>query len=480
MTLCQHDIYSALHGTSPHPSLSGRVISRFVIDSRQAIPDSCFLAFRGENTDGHQYIAAAIQRGARTIIAETLPPGITATTVRPSHEAAPDPGRGPLVFIVPDTLQALQQLAATWRRQHQPTVVGITGSVGKTSTKELAAAVLRQRYPTLWNQGNLNNEIGLPLTLLDLEAQHAYAVLEMGFYLEGEIAQLCRLAQPHIGIITNIGPIHLERAGSMEAIFRGKSELVQALPADGYAILNWDDEWVRKMAPLSPAPIFRYGLNPEVDLWADNIQSEGLEGIRFRFHYRRSATQTEVLHVHLPLLGRHSVHTALRAAALGLICQLSWEEIIRGLHDINAQVRIEVTPGIHQSTILDDTYNASPPSSIAALNLLSDLEGRHVAVLGDMLELGAYEETGHRLVGRKAADIADMLFTIGPRARWIAEEAVLGGLEASQVYHFDAMVEAQPVLQQLIQKGDQILIKGSRALGMEKLVAALSVAPIVS
>lgn len=474
MSLRLNDLSLGLYGKPLYPSQQGRVISRFVIDSREATPGSCFLAFRGENTDGHLFIGDAIQGGATAIIAETAPPGLPAQIVRPDQAPAPAPDDVPLIFLVPNTLQALQQLAAYWRSQHNPTIVGITGSVGKTSTKELAAAVLRQRYSTIWSKGNLNNEIGLPLTLLRLEAEHQYAVLEMGFYVEGEIAHLCQLARPQIGIITNIGPIHLERAGSMEAIFRGKAELIQALPPTGHAILNWDDAWVQKMARLSQAPIFSYGLSPDADLWADQIQSAGLEGIRFRFHYRRSSNKTETLHVHLPLLGRHSVHTALRAAALGLVSELTWEEIIRGLQDINAQVRIEITPGVHHSTIIDDTYNASPPSSIAALNLLSDLKGRRIAVLGDMLELGSYEETGHRLVGRKAADVADILLTVGPRARWIADEAIVGGLEASRVHYFDKLEDALAALQQLIQPGDQILIKGSRAIGMEKLVSALS------
>ncbi|MCX7853124.1 MAG: UDP-N-acetylmuramoyl-tripeptide--D-alanyl-D-alanine ligase, partial [Caldilineales bacterium] len=299
-------------------------------------------------------------------------------------------------------------------------------------------------------------------------------VLEMGFYVEGEIAQLCRWAQPHIGVVTNIGPIHLERAGSMEAIFRGKSELVQALPADGYAVLNWDDDWVRQMAPLTRAAIFRYGLGPEADLWADEIHSEGLEGIRFRFHRRLPTGKEEVLHVHLPLLGRHAVHTALRAAAVGLIAGLAWEDIIAGLRDVNAQVRIEIVPGPRGSTLIDDTYNASPPSTIAALNLLADLQGRRIAVLGDMLELGSYAETGHRLVGGRAAAVVDELVTVGTLARWIADEAARLGLPAARIHPVADADAAFAVLQELIAPGDFVLIKGSRALGLEHLVQRLS------
>ncbi|HEY54488.1 MAG TPA: UDP-N-acetylmuramoyl-tripeptide--D-alanyl-D-alanine ligase [Caldilineae bacterium] len=477
MTLTLADIYRGLGGRHPHDALAAFPIESFVIDSRRATPHSCFIAFTGEHTDGHHYIGDAIGRGARAIIAEKVPAGVLTQTLRPAVDPAPTNVTGPILFLVEDTLTALQQLAAYWRSQFNPTVIGITGSVGKTSSKELMAAVLRQRYPTIWNEGNLNNEIGLPLTLLRIEAKHKYAVLEMGFYEEGEIAQLCALAHPHLGVITNLGPVHLERAGSMEAIFRGKSELVQALPPDGYAVLNWDDAWVRRMADLSPAPFFRYGLTPESDLWADEIASAGLEGIRFRFNYRRSSRKTDVLHVHLPLLGRHSVHTALRAAATGLLCDLSWEEIIRGLQDVKAQLRIEVTPGIHDCTLIDDTYNASPPSSIAALNLLDEMPGRHIAVLGDMLELGSYEQSGHRMVGRRAAAVADILITVGERAHWIADEAITAGLPARQVHHTTTIDEVTTTLETIIQPGDYVLIKGSRAIGMETLVANLSVSP---
>ncbi|MCS7038845.1 MAG: UDP-N-acetylmuramoyl-tripeptide--D-alanyl-D-alanine ligase [Anaerolineae bacterium] len=475
MSLTLADVYEGLGGRKATPALAAVPLGRFVIDSRQVAAGDVFVALPGTRHDGHDFIPAALAAGARGVLAHRLPadPG-GLTVVRPQTDPAPTAVPGPVLFLVPDSLTALQELAAYWRRRHTPTVVGITGSVGKTSTKELTAAVLRQRFPTLWSEGNLNNEIGLPLSLLRLEAHHRFAVLEMGFYVEGEIAQLCRWAQPHIGVVTNIGPIHLERAGSMEAIFRGKSELVQALPADGYAVLNWDDDWVRQMAPLTRAAIFRYGLGPEADLWADEIHSEGLEGIRFRFHRRLPTGKEEVLHVHLPLLGRHAVHTALRAAAVGLIAGLAWEDIIAGLRDVNAQVRIEIVPGPRGSTLIDDTYNASPPSTIAALNLLADLQGRRIAVLGDMLELGSYAETGHRLVGGRAAAVVDELVTVGTLARWIADEAARLGLPAARIHPVADADAAFAVLQELIAPGDFVLIKGSRALGLEHLVQRLS------
>lgn len=478
MTLTLADVYLGLGGKHLHPSLAGVSISSFVIDSRQATPGSCFVALTGERTDGHHYIRDAIERGAIAVIAERwdpATPGIRALALRPGQDASPEQVDQPLIFLTESSLLGLQRVAARWRTRHHPVVIGITGSVGKTSTKELVAAVLRQRHPTLWSAGNLNNEIGLPLTLLRLEQAHRFAVLEMGFYVEGEIAQLCELARPSIGVLTNIGPIHLERAGSIEAIFRGKAELVRALPPNGHAILNWDDEWVRRMAEFSPAPVFRYGLTPEADLWADQIESEGLEGIRFRFHHRQKTGKTDSLHLHLPLLGRHAVHTALRAAAVGLVCGMGWEDIVRGLRDVSAQLRIEVQQGWNGSTLIDDTYNASPPSTLAALNLLADLGGRRLAVLGDMLELGDQAESGHRMVGARAAAVAHTLVTVGPLSAWIQEEALANGLPAARVHHVASAAAALPLVRALVQAGDFVLIKGSRAMGMEDLAEGLSV-----
>ena len=287
-------------------------------------------------------------------------------------------------------------------------MIGITGSVGKSTTKEVVAEVLDQRYRTLKSPGNMNNEIGLPLTILKLGKGYERAVLEMGFYVPGEIAFLCDIALPEIGVVTNIGTVHAERAGSQDAIFQGKSELVKALPTDGTAVLNLDDPLVRKMAELTVARVFFYGLNPASDLWADEVEGLGLEGIRFRLHY-----QQETLHVHVPMIGQHSVHTALRAAAVGLVDGLTWQEILDGLHQGHTQLRLTAVRTEGGALLLDDTYNASPESMLAALNLLAELGGHKVAVLGDMLELGQYEMQGHEMVGVRAAEVADTLVTVG-------------------------------------------------------------------
>jgi UDP-N-acetylmuramoyl-tripeptide--D-alanyl-D-alanine ligase len=297
-------------------------------------------------------------------------------------------------------------------------------------------------------------------------------VLEMGMYDLGEIAQLCRIARPQVGVVTNVGPVHLERLGTIERVAQAKTELVQALPAGGVAVLNADDPLVTAMAGQTEAQVFWYGLSPKAHLWADEIEGEGLDGIRFRFHY-----QHEVLHVRVPLLGRHSVHTALRAAAVGLVEGLSWEEIVRGMQQLDVQLRLIAARGLNGATLLDDTYNASPASTLAALNLLADLpvaNGRRIAVLGDMLELGSYEEEGHRKVGVRAADVVDFLITVGLRARLIAAEAAAAGLAPAKVLALDTAEAALAELRSILGPGDVVLVKGSRAARMDEIAAALT------
>jgi UDP-N-acetylmuramoyl-tripeptide--D-alanyl-D-alanine ligase len=463
-----HDVWTALGEQAPPEGLPNQTLAAVVIDSREATPGSCFVALRGEKQDGHDFVADAFQRGAVLAIVQR-DPEVGSPVLNP-RSAGPVGQIGlPFCLWVSDCLIALQRMAAAWRARFSPRVIGITGSVGKTSTKELVYSVLRQRYKTLRSEGNLNNEIGLPLTLLRLTGEHRAVVLEMGMYALGEIATLAAIAQPQVGIVTNVGPSHLERLGTLENIAAAKAELVEALPADGVAILNADDPFVRDMAKKTRAQVFTYGLEPGSDLWASDIESRGLEGIRFYFHHGSQALQVKV-----PLLGRHSVHTALRAAATGLVEGLSWEEIVAGLQNVGAQLRLIAVPGIHGTTLLDDTYNASPASSIAALNLLADLEGRRIAVLGDMLELGKYEREGHQLVGLRAADVVHKLVAVGPRARWLAEAAVAGGMKKEDVFVAENNDMALRYLSEIVSPGDIILVKGSRAQGMEAIVAAFS------
>jgi UDP-N-acetylmuramoyl-tripeptide--D-alanyl-D-alanine ligase len=471
-TLTLADVFEGLTGSRPRLlEQLDQPVTRTVIDSRQVEPGALFVALKGERTDGHDYVADAFSRGAVVAIVERDVPftGLV-VNLADADWTLPSVWSQPIVIKVTNGLQAIQQVAAFWRRKHSVRVIGITGSVGKTTTKELAAAVLARRYVTLKSEASYNNEIGLPLTLLHLTGEHQRVVLEMGMYDVGEIADLAQIAQPHVGVVTIIGPVHLERAGTIERIVKAKSELLEALPAapEGAAVLNYDDEHVRGMAQVTQARVFYYGLSPEADLWADHIEGLGLEGIRFQLHYG-----DETLHLKIPLLGRHSVHTALRAAAVGLIEGLTWQEIVEGLRGPSPQLRLVAVPGPEGAIILDDTYNASPASSIAALNLLDELEGRKIAVLGDMLELGDYEQEGHEKVGMRALEVADILIAVGPRGRIIGKAALRWGMPGERVHILGGNDEAIALLRHMVKSEDVILVKGSRAMQMEEIVNAL-------
>ena len=466
------DVLEALtHNTVRIPNATA-VITEASIDSRQVIPGSLFVAIRGENVDGHDFIADAFKRGASfALIQKDVPASFPTLDLRAGLSAdSPLQLDSPLCLRVENTLSALQQIARFWRRKLDLRVIGITGSVGKSTTKEMVAEVLGTRYRTLRSPGNLNNEIGLPLTILRLGPGHERAVLEMGFYVPGEIQFLCDIAQPQIGVVTNVGTVHAERAGSQEAIARGKGELIQSLPSDGVAILNFDDPWVRKMEEKSKARVFFYGLSPEADLWADQIEGLGLDGIRFRLHY-----QGEVLHSHVPMIGRHSVHTALRAASVGLNDGLAWQEIFEGLSHGHAQLRLVAVRSGNGALILDDTYNASPESMLAALNLLDEMDGRKIAVLGDMLELGQYEKQGHEIVGMRAAQVAKVLLILGPRGHMIADAAQRAGMKSAQILEFEKPELVVDWLNQNLTSNDTVLIKGSHGLRMDRITAALEV-----
>jgi UDP-N-acetylmuramoyl-tripeptide--D-alanyl-D-alanine ligase len=466
----------ALEALTNFRPIATTVITDAVIDSRQVIPGSLFVAIPGEQADGHDFVGEAFRRGAsfaliqRDAVADGAFRTLDLRTVLSSDALSHMDLGSPMCLRVENTLTALQQIARYWRRKLDLRVVGITGSVGKSTTKEMVFEVLSTRYRTLKNPGNLNNEIGLPLTMLRLSAGHQRAVFEMGFYVPGEIAFLCDIALPQIGVVTNIGTVHAERAGSQEAIARGKAELVQALPPapEGVAILNFDDPWVRQMEEKTKARVFFYGLSREANLWADNVVGLGLEGIRFRLHY-----QGETLHVRIPLIGRHSVHTALRAAAVGLAEGMNWQEILEGLNQGHTQLRLAAVRSQTGALLLDDTYNASPESMLAALNLLDELEGRKVAVLGDMLELGPYERGGHEMVGLRAAQVASVLLTLGERAHMIADAARRAGMKKSSILEFN---EFEPLIEWLkvnLTKEDAVLIKGSHGLRMDRITSML-------
>ena len=461
-----NDIVSALTGiTIPENRIT---VTEAVIDSRKAIPGALFVALPGERSDGHDYIKLAFEKGAAiALIQKDMAPEFRVLDLRkinPNQKiSVPE---SPFCIRVNDSLKSLQDIARYWRQKLSVRVIAITGSVGKSSTKELTSEVLSRKFHTFKNPGNYNNEIGLPLTILNLGQGYERLILEMGFYYPGEISLLCGIAKPDIGIVTNIGTVHAERAGTQETIAKGKAELVEALspsPA-GTAILNYDDPLVKAMATQTNAEVLFYGLDPRADVWADEIQGQGLKGIRFRLHYHEESMVLEV-----PMLGRHSVQTILRASAAGFAEGMSMHEVAEALTASNTQLRLVAVQTKSGALILDDTYNATPESTVAALDLLNELKGQKIAVLGDMLELGQYEQAGHEAVGRRAAEVVNHLIAVGPRGQTIADTAKLRGLPPTAVTWVADALQAAEVLKYNLKAGDVVLIKGSHGLRMDRI-----------
>jgi UDP-N-acetylmuramoyl-tripeptide--D-alanyl-D-alanine ligase len=342
----------------------------------------------------------------------------------------------------------------------------VTGSVGKTTCKELIASVLGTRFNVLKSEANLNTEIGIPLTLLQLRAEHQCAVLEMAMYARGDIELLARIAAPPVGVVTNIGPVHLERLGSIGAITAAKAELVEALPRDGLAVLNGDDHRVAAFASRTRARVVLYGTFDQCDVRAENIETHGLDGIGFTL-----VTPEGTVDVRCPLPGRHHVHPALAAAAVGLHEGLTPEQVADGLAAARPDLRLTRRAGPNGSIIIDDSYNASPASMLAALDLLSECAGRRIAVLGEMRELGTATSQGNRLVGERAAGTCEILVAVGAEAHAIGEAAAAAGHD--DVRYSASADETTEMLHSELSKGDFVLIKASRAVGLESVVEAL-------
>jgi UDP-N-acetylmuramoyl-tripeptide--D-alanyl-D-alanine ligase len=385
-------------------------------------------------------------------------------------------GRAAAVVQVPDTLVALQDAAAWWRSRFAVRAVGITGSTGKTIAKEIVADVLCGTLSVLRNEGNLNSETGLPMTLLRLEERHEVAVLEMSMYTEGEIARLAEIARPEVGVVLAVHATHLERAGSIEAIARAKSELPAALPRDGLAVLNADDPRVAAMREVTDAAVRTFGLTQPADVRAEDIVSRGLDGTEFTL-----ATPWGRRRVRSGTPGRHLVPHALAAVAVAERFDVPLPEVERALAaGSRAAHRMEIREAVSGATIVDDTYNASPVSVGSALDFLAETQiapGRHrYAVLGDMLELGPDEERLHRAIGARAARVVDGLVAVGERGRWIADAARTAGL-ARLATAQDAVDAAGVVDRELAPgPGDLLLVKGSRGIELDRLVDVLAAA----
>jgi UDP-N-acetylmuramoyl-tripeptide--D-alanyl-D-alanine ligase len=434
-------------------------------DSREVRPGDLYWAIVGEHFDGNAFTGAAVEAGAAAAV-------VSRTDLEGVPESFP-------LIVVDDTIAALQRLAAWKRSRMHADVIGITGSVGKTSAKESIAAVLSERGTVHRSRGNYNNEIGLPLSILDAPDDVDFLVLEMGgAYAFGELTKLSEIARPRVGVVTNVFPVHLERMGSIEAIAETKTELVEALPEGGIAVLNGDDFRVRAMAARTKARVVTYGLEPGVDVRASDVVSDGLKGTSFWLEVDGQRHQVKV-----PLVGAHGVQIALVALAVGHAYGMHIAQMLVGLRSPGVQVRLVFERGPGGSQIIDDTYNASTPSVLAALDVLRDVPGqRHIAVLGEMRELGEVSDEEHRIVGRRAGDLVDVLYTYGVLADPLADaarSAPRGERPPLEVRSFpvEEREELTAALREELRGGDVVLIKGSRGLEMEHVVAALRQRP---
>lgn len=426
--------------------------STICTDSRALKAGDLFLALRGEKFDGHTFLAEAARRGAIGAVAEEVPEGL------PSDFA---------VIRVSDTLRALQRIASEYRRTLPLQVINITGSNGKTSTKDLTACVLGERMQTCKTEGNLNNHIGLPLTMLRARQSDQVGVWEIGMNHPGEIAPLAAIAAPDVAIITNIGVAHIEYLGSREAIAQEKGMLAEALKPSGYLILSAEDDFTPSIARRTKADVVTAGIE-KGDVQATDLRPH-FNGVRFRLQADGQSVEAD-----LPVPGVHMVRNATLAVAAGRIFGLSLEECAAGIRKLQltkGRLEQKIVRGIH---ILDDTYNANPDSMSAALRTLAQMPaaGRRVAVLGRMGELGGESERGHRSVGDVAATAGiDCVIGVGEEAKWITENAWRGGVE--KVLHYGETEQAVKSLRDIARPGDVVLVKGSRSARMERIVEGL-------
>ena len=386
--------------------------------------------------------------------------------------ALPFQKSGKFFITVENALSALGDLARFWRDRMAVKVVAITGSNGKTTTKEMCARVLSRRFQVLRTEGNLNNLIGLPLMLLKLSPDHEVAVLEMGMNQPGEISRLKAIARPQVSTITNIGRAHLEFLGSMEAVVRAKGELWENLMVDDWIAVNRDDPRVAMLAAKAPCQKKTFSLAREADLWGADLSRNSAGGIQFSLHMDGRARQ-----VHLAAFGRHHVYNALAAASLAAALGMDLEEIAAGLQGFQPYAgRGKVLLLGRQVHVLDDSYNANPDSLAATLDAFSEMKekGRGIVILGDMLELGAASAQAHEEAGRRIGEMGlDHLFVIGKEAHHLAAGAEAAGMARARIHAAGSQGEMLDELGKRVREGDWILVKGSRRMQMEKVIAGL-------
>lgn len=437
----------------------GTVIQQVVMDSRLDVTGALFVAIKGERADGHKFVPDVLARGAVCCLVE--------------REIKDAPGAQ---IVVESTLQAVKMLAGYYRQLFDIPFIGITGSVGKTSTKEMLAATLSARFHVHKTEGNLNNELGVPVTLLALRPEHEVAVIEMGISDFGEMTRLTDMVRPDIAIITIIGYAHLDNLGDRAGVYKAKTEIFHGLAQNGIALLNGDDDMLRdcRVTDISPdkqsVTRLLYGLDDTNDYRAGNIISHGESGTTCTV----AGGRLPPLQVNIPAFGTPFVYAALVSAVVGERLGMTAEEIKRGIaafHTVQGRAHVIQTDSL---TIIDDCYNANPSSVKASITSLTDLPGRRVAILGDMAELGPDAETLHRDMGKHAADCGmDLLITIGDMSRHTHESAMEAEPSLEALY-FTNKAEALKALPGILQSGDQVLVKASRSAQFEEIVAVLN------
>lgn len=437
-----------IHGTPRQ----GERYTGGAFDSRLVRTGEVFFALRDQR-DGHEFVGDALARGASAAVV--------------GHPVAGLAGEGIVVQVL-SPLRALRSLAERIRDQHPIPAVGVTGNVGKTTAKEAIAAALGARHRVLKTVESFNNEIGVPLTFLGQETGHEVAVIELGFYIPGEIADLCELVRPRVGVITRIPerPVHFSRTPSVAAIASGKAELIESLPADGVALLNADDPRVSALASLTRARVVSFGESANAALRATEVRADGIEPLRFVATF-----EGERVDVSVPVPGRHMVVAALAALGTARAFGVPLGEaatLLGLLEQPRHRMEIRHAPRL---TVIDDSYNASPAAVLAALAVLRDVRGRRIAVIGDMLELGVLSADAHEEIGREAARSTDVLIGVGELARTAVEAAKRSGLADAHTVADGA--EALVLLKRLTKPDDTILVKGSHSLALDRLANAL-------
>lgn len=430
-----------------------KIVTAITLDSRQVQPGSMYVAVKGARVDGHKFVPSAFESGAVCVLVEEVP------------ECKGD------YILVDSTLQAIKDIAEGYRQTLQAKVVGITGSVGKTSTKEMIASVLEQKFQLTKTLGNFNNEIGVPLTVFRIKEEDEIAILEMGISDFGEMSRLTKIARPDICVITNIGQCHLENLGDRDGVLQAKTEIFQGMKPNGVAVLNGDDDKLLTVKEVkgSLPQFFGYENNGRNQVFVKQAEDLGLEGTRLTMGFLDGRELT----AHIPVAGEHMISNAMAAALVGKNLGLTLEEIKAGIESYQTIAGRNHTIKTEKYTLLDDCYNANPMSMKASIDIINKSKGRKVAVLGDMFELGENENELHRQVGEYAgkSDL-DVLICAGERCNYMAEAAKACGKK--EVYHFADRDEIIANIDKLLQPKDTIVIKASHSMGFEKIVEYLT------